>query len=295
MKINDLSWPDPKGPQGRYYDPEMGRYLRTDPLGIDGGMNLYVFALNNPLLYSDAEGLMARVGDFGIDASRYDEFNFGVPESEFSDFGLTNESYSFEFPDYTPTLPSGIFGNGNAGGQSFPSFIDGFDRPVADGSTMTLGSFDGVAGQFNPANTQRVLGIDPGDFGNGTSRGNLPSIGQLYNAFAGAEFSSFGVGGVMPLLEFQTDLYIAGENLSGTTDLSMTTGVVGGGFKFNYQLDANTVDSFGDTSFSIGIPHFDKYLGIEYQPSKQQMSLNVGVSFSLTPVDVSYPVATKKW
>lgn len=44
----------------RYYDPDTGRYLRTDPLGIEGGLNLYVYVLNNPLRYTDPDGLMAR-------------------------------------------------------------------------------------------------------------------------------------------------------------------------------------------------------------------------------------------
>ncbi len=44
----------------RYYDPATGRYLRTDPLGIDGGLNLYVYAMNSPLMFTDPDGLIAR-------------------------------------------------------------------------------------------------------------------------------------------------------------------------------------------------------------------------------------------
>ena len=44
----------------RYYDPDTGRYLRTDPLGIDGGLNLYVYAMNSPLMFTDPDGLIAR-------------------------------------------------------------------------------------------------------------------------------------------------------------------------------------------------------------------------------------------
>ncbi|MBW2647104.1 MAG: RHS domain-containing protein, partial [Deltaproteobacteria bacterium] len=46
----------------RYYDPDTGRYLRTDPLGLEGGLNLYVYALNNPLMFTDPDGFMARAG-----------------------------------------------------------------------------------------------------------------------------------------------------------------------------------------------------------------------------------------
>ena len=41
----------------RYYDPDIGRYLRVDPIGLDGGMNLYAYAGNNPVNWVDPFGL----------------------------------------------------------------------------------------------------------------------------------------------------------------------------------------------------------------------------------------------
>ena len=41
----------------RYYDPSTGRYLRPDPIGLTGGINLYVYANNNPINQFDAVGL----------------------------------------------------------------------------------------------------------------------------------------------------------------------------------------------------------------------------------------------
>ena len=43
----------------RYYDPKIGRYLRPDPIGLVGGLNLYVYAENNPVNAYDAHGLEA--------------------------------------------------------------------------------------------------------------------------------------------------------------------------------------------------------------------------------------------
>jgi RHS repeat-associated protein len=43
----------------RYYDPIMGRYITSDPIGLSGGINTYGYALQNPLLYSDYSGLVA--------------------------------------------------------------------------------------------------------------------------------------------------------------------------------------------------------------------------------------------
>ena len=41
----------------RTYDPSTGRYLESDPIGLDGGLNTYGYALQNPLTYVDLYGL----------------------------------------------------------------------------------------------------------------------------------------------------------------------------------------------------------------------------------------------
>jgi RHS repeat-associated protein len=41
----------------RYYDPTIGRYLRTDPFGQ--GLSLYVYCFNNPINWMDPRGLCA--------------------------------------------------------------------------------------------------------------------------------------------------------------------------------------------------------------------------------------------
>jgi len=42
----------------RYYDPRLGRYVQSDPLGEEGGLNLYSFVRNSPLQYIDPQGLL---------------------------------------------------------------------------------------------------------------------------------------------------------------------------------------------------------------------------------------------
>jgi hypothetical protein len=41
----------------RFYDPETGRYISADPIGLAGGMNLYAYVGGNPVNWVDPEGL----------------------------------------------------------------------------------------------------------------------------------------------------------------------------------------------------------------------------------------------
>lgn len=41
----------------RDYDPETGRYVQSDPIGLQGGLNTYLYANGNSLRYADALGL----------------------------------------------------------------------------------------------------------------------------------------------------------------------------------------------------------------------------------------------
>ena len=42
----------------RYYNPDTGRYLTPDPIGLAGGINLFSYAINNSINFNDPLGLL---------------------------------------------------------------------------------------------------------------------------------------------------------------------------------------------------------------------------------------------
>ena len=47
--------------RARWYEPELGRWLSNDPIGISGGLNLYEFCGNNPVNWRDPDGLRVEI------------------------------------------------------------------------------------------------------------------------------------------------------------------------------------------------------------------------------------------
>ncbi|MCB1784579.1 MAG: RHS repeat protein, partial [Alphaproteobacteria bacterium] len=41
----------------RYYNPAIGRYISSDPIGIAGGLNTFNYANQSPVMYTDMDGL----------------------------------------------------------------------------------------------------------------------------------------------------------------------------------------------------------------------------------------------
>lgn len=70
----------------RYYNPEQGRYITQDPIGLMGGWNLYQYPLN-PISRSDPLGLV-NIGQ-GIPKANGSTSVHASPGPEATDLGLT--------------------------------------------------------------------------------------------------------------------------------------------------------------------------------------------------------------
>lgn len=146
----------------RDYDPQVGRYVQSDPIGQKGGVNTYSYALSNPVSQIDPTGLVTWSGSVGSVA-----IVDGVGGGYFF-FSLTSEckcGKKVRISGYASTLAAGA-GFKITGGGSSASFADIFECPEA---TSANGNFLSVGGS--------------GVVGGGGSLGYM-SIGRLHSSFS---------------------------------------------------------------------------------------------------------------
>ncbi|MCT6721673.1 RHS repeat-associated core domain-containing protein [Acidovorax sp. K2F] len=76
----------------RYYDPASGRYIQSDPIGLDGGWNRFGYVDADPLNFADDEGLTRR-------AAAPTAPSWGQVQLNFQGARLTNQILQYQ-PNY---------------------------------------------------------------------------------------------------------------------------------------------------------------------------------------------------
>lgn len=82
----------------RYYDPQLGRYVQGDPIGLDGGWNRFAYVAGNPLNFADDEGLQRRAGGPATPT-------WGQAQLNFQGVSLTNQIRQYQ-PNYSYSYAS---------------------------------------------------------------------------------------------------------------------------------------------------------------------------------------------
>ncbi|MDB2387474.1 hypothetical protein N9W21_09110 [Shewanella sp.] len=104
----------------RDYDAKTARYLQSDPIGLAGGMNTYVYANNNSNMYIDP---------FGLTALEYDQSSGNLtvdPQNGQSPYNISSSSGRNGSTDQTAKnqgpIPIGKY-TGNAGQLTNPRIL----------------------------------------------------------------------------------------------------------------------------------------------------------------------------
>jgi len=107
----------------RFYDPETGRYISADPIGLDGGMNLYAYTSGDPINEIDPWGLA--------------KCTYSISKHTMICVSNTADEPSFIGPDEQRQVgPDGVFsGQGECRDQPTDECIDDkYDGPIPPGN-----------------------------------------------------------------------------------------------------------------------------------------------------------------
>ncbi len=237
----------------RYYNPELGRYMEPDPIGLEGGLNPYSYVANNPINMVDPSGLsMEPMNDAAMRGA------IGAPDFNLMNFSVNSAINSFQNrinngSTYSPIGTGTVLAPRSNNSPSSTNLLAatyqaGFS--LSGIAAMGIGVGGNIAGGIASDNKGNYSLY--GSYGGGLAAGT-PSLelgvqaaasnGRTVNDLSGTSYNVSMGGGLGP--------HISADGFTGTSGDNTT--VIGGGSSLGVGFGGGSVTGASKTYISPSI------------------------------------------